>query len=145
MIIDTSVILRAFFSDEAQAQAQALVRDHVIGKIKLEAPDLLLYEACNAVWQAERRGRIVREQADQVIDAIQGLQIILHPLEWGEMLPFARRFNRTAYDAAYLTLAHTRGKTLVTGDERLYNAVHIHLEWVLWIGDYHSPQPANPN
>ena len=144
MIVDASVILRAFFPDEAQAQAQSLIRDHVISRVNLEAPDLILYEACNAVWQAERRSRILGEQADQIIEAIEGLHIALHPLKWGEMLPIARQFNCTAYDAAYLTLAHNHDTNLVTGDERLYNSVHPHLGWVLWIGDYLSPQSANP-
>lgn len=136
MIVDASVILRAFFPDEAQAQAQAVVRDHVAGRIELKAPDLLPYELANAVWQAERRGRLSPDQANEIIQAMAGLQIEILPLDWGEMLPLARRFERSAYDAAYLALAEKLGEPLITGDERLYNAVHAHLDWMQWVDAY---------
>jgi predicted nucleic acid-binding protein len=140
MIVDASVILRAFFPDEAQVQAQAVVREHVAGRIHLMAPALLPYELSNAVWQAERRGRITRPQADEVLQAMAGLDIEIVPQVWGVMLPLARQFDRSAYDAAYLTLAQETGQPLITGDLRLYNAVHAHIDWVLWIGDYHTEE-----
>ena len=37
MIVDASVILSAFFPDEDQAQAQALIREHVMGRVTLAA------------------------------------------------------------------------------------------------------------
>jgi predicted nucleic acid-binding protein len=141
MIVDASVILRAFFPDEAQVKAQALVRDHVAGRVQLKAPALLPYELGNAVLKAERRGRISSEQSAQIIDALRGLNIEIFPLEWGEMLPQARRFQCSAYDAAYLVLAERLSEPLVTGAERLYNAVQSHLDWVQWISDY----PAQPD
>ena len=136
MIVDASVLLRAFFVDEAQAQAQAVVRDHVAGRIALKAPDLLPYELANAVWQAERRGRISASQVNEIIQALSGLQIEILPLDWGEMLPLARRFQRSAYDAAYLALAEKLDEPLITGDERLYHAVRAHLDWVQWVEGY---------
>jgi predicted nucleic acid-binding protein len=136
MIVDANIILRAFFPDEAQAQSQALVAEHAAGRVVLEAPSLLLYELCNAVRQAERRGRIQPEQGDRIIETFEGLDIQLHRMEWGQMLPLARRFDRSAYDASYLALAVSLKQPFITGDERLYNAVHNQLNWVIWIGDY---------
>jgi predicted nucleic acid-binding protein len=135
MIVDASVLLEAFFPDETQPQAQLLLRQHAAGQVRLKAPGLLLYEVSNAVWQAERRGRIPETQADEILQTVGALNIELLSLEWGEMLPLARRFGRSAYDAAYLTLAERSGEQLVTGDKRLYNAVHAKLDWVVWIGD----------
>ena len=114
MIIDSSVVLSAFFPDEAQAQAQTLIREHVAGRGSLKAPDLLPYELANAVWQAERRGRIQREQADQVLESMRNLEIALFPLAWAAMLPLARQFERSAYDAAYLTPVSYTHLTLPT-------------------------------
>lgn len=134
MIIDASVILRAFFPDEAQAEAQAILREHVAGSLNLKAPDLLPYELANAIWQAERRKRISTEQANQILKAVVDLQIEIFPLEWGEMLPMARRFERSAYDAAYLVLAEKLDEQLVTGDEHFFQAVNSQLGWVQYIG-----------
>jgi predicted nucleic acid-binding protein len=136
MIVDASVILSAFFPDEDQAQAQALVREHVIGRVELAAPTLLHYEVTNAVIQAQRRGRISSEQAGEVLTSFERLGIALKPVSWQQMLPLAIRFDRTAYDTAYLALAEMTGQPLITADRRLYNAVHKHLDWVQWLGDY---------
>jgi predicted nucleic acid-binding protein len=136
MIVDASVLLRAWLPDEMQPNALALVREHVSGRLQLKAPALLLYELSNAVWQAERRGRVTLDQAERLIQSFADLDIELIQPSWGEMLTLARQFERSAYDAAYLALAQRLGEPLITADLRLYNAVHPHLDWVLWIGDY---------
>jgi len=136
VIVDASVILAAFFPDEEQTEAQALIRDHVIGRLQLVAPNLLLYEVTNAVVQARRRGRISDEQVEDILSSFEGLGIALRPVTWQQMLPLALRFDRSAYDAAYLALAEATDQPLVTGDSRMYNAVREHLDWVKWIGDY---------
>jgi predicted nucleic acid-binding protein len=136
VIVDANVILSAFFPDEEQAQAQALIRDHVIGHVELTAPNLLLYEVTNAVIQARRQGRVSDRQAEDILSSFEKLSITLKPVAWQRMLPLALRFDRSAYDAAYLALAEVAGQPLVTGDRRMYNAVHEHLDWVQWLGDY---------
>lgn len=130
------MLLHAFLPDEMQPQALAMVREHAAGRVHLKAPALLPYELSNAVLQAERRGRINRDQADRIIESFASLDIEIVPQTWGEMLPLARSFGRSAYDAAYLTLAERLSEPLVTGDKRLYNAVHQKLDWVVWIGNY---------
>jgi hypothetical protein len=74
MIADASVLLCAFFPDESQAQAQTLLRDHAAGHARLKAPTVVVYEVTNAIWQAERRGRISSAQADQILQAAAGLR-----------------------------------------------------------------------
>lgn len=135
MIVDASVVLRAFFPDEEQTQAQALIRDHISGRVQLVAPTLLLYELTNAVLQGKRRGRITDEEEEAILVAFEGLGIELEPVAWQQMLPLARQFDRSAYDAAYLALAEAREEFLITGDLRMYNAVRDTLDWVRWIGD----------
>jgi predicted nucleic acid-binding protein len=133
MIIDASVVLRAFFPDEEQAQAQALIRDHVSGRVRLAAPTLIMYEVTNAVVQAIRRGRLSDEDGEAILVAFEGLGIETEPVAWRQILPLAHRFDRSAYDAAYLALAEARDEPLITGDLRLYNAVRDQLDWVRWI------------
>jgi predicted nucleic acid-binding protein len=143
MIVDASVLLCAFFPDERQAQAQRLVREHVADRVHLKAPALLSFELSNALWQAERRARISRHQTEEIFQAFVGLdiQIILDTCSLrecfeGDMLPLARRFNCSTYDAAYLALAQGCREPLITADARLYNSVHVDLDWVIWVGDY---------
>ena len=62
----------------------------------------------------------------------------MRPVSWRQVLPLALRFDRSAYDAAYLALAETSEQSLITGDRRLYYAVHEHLDWVQWVGDYNK-------
>ncbi len=133
MIVDANVVLRAIFPDEAQSQAQLLIRDHITGRVPLKAPALLPYELSNAIWQAEKRGRISRSLANEILQTIARLELEIVTQAWGEMLPMARQFGCSAYDAAYLSLAQTTGEPLMTGDRRLYSAVHDRLDWVLWI------------
>ena len=71
-----------------------------------------------------------------MLQALIGLDIEIIPQTWGEMLPQARRFNCRAYAASYLALAEARQESFITADERLYAAVHPHLDWVIWIRDY---------
>ena len=136
MIVDVNVLLAAFFPDEQQPQAQALIRDHVSGRVRLVAPTLLVYEFTNAVVQAIRRGRISDDDGNGILAAFDGLGIVMEPVSWPQIVPLARRFDRSAYDAAYLALAEARGELLVTGNLRMYNAVRDHLDWVRWIEDW---------
>lgn len=136
MIVDASVVLSAFFPDEAQPQAQSVVRAHVVGQERLKAPTLIVYEVSSAVWQAERRGRISGALADDILRTIAGLNIELQSIAWGDMLPLARQYNCSAYDAAYLTLAQRTGELLITGDERFYNVVKDQAVQVILVRDY---------
>jgi predicted nucleic acid-binding protein len=135
MVIDASVVLRAFFPDDKQAQAQALIRDHVSGHERLVAPTLLLYEVTNAILQGVHRSRITDGEGTAILVSFEGLDIQMEPVSWRQMLPLAQQLGRYAYDAAYLALAEARGDSLITGDLRLYNAVRDHLDWVQWIGE----------
>jgi predicted nucleic acid-binding protein len=136
MIIDASALLPAYFPDEDQLPSQRLLRDYVLGELDLAAPTLLVYEIANAVMQAIRRGRIREEQGMEALDTFEGLGIPLFPVTWQGMAAFARRFDRSAYDASYLALASERGEPFITGDRRMYNAVKEDLDWVIWIGDF---------
>lgn len=138
MIVDASVVLSALFPDEAQPQAQAVIRDHVLEQITLVVPTLFAYEITNAIWQGVRRQRITLIQAEEILATVEGLAIMQEPVTWQPILPFAVQFSRSAYDAAYLALAKTRNEPLITGDLRLYNAVKSELPWVRWVGDYEA-------
>jgi predicted nucleic acid-binding protein len=135
VIVDASVVLQAFFPDELQPKAQAIICDHVAGAVELKCPTLLVYEVTNASLQAVRRGRVTAENARRVLTAIEGFEIAALPVAWSQMLRMSLRFERSGYDGAYLALADQLGEPLVTGDRRLYNAVRHELDWVRWVGN----------
>lgn len=135
MIIDASVLLCAYFPDESQAQAQYVIREHIAGRLHLKAPALLPYEVNNAVWQAERRKRISGPQAEAILISMAGLEIEIHTQGWGSVLPLARKFSLSGYDAAYLHLAETLDEPLVTGDRRFFQSVQKEIPSITWIGD----------
>ena len=136
MIIDASVVLSAFFPDEAgQAAAHALIRAFVREELELLAPTLLPYEVTNAVLQAIRRDRIALETGREILSAFEALGIPVGDVTWQRALELAHIHDRSGYDAAYLALAEETGSEYVTGDRRLHNAVKDRLPWVRWLGD----------
>jgi predicted nucleic acid-binding protein len=115
----------------------------VAGRVQLKAPALLVYELSNAVWQAERRKCITAAQVDEILQAFAGLEIEIIPPAFplresteSEILLLARRFDCSAHHAAYLALAEKSREPFITAGERLYHAVHVQLDWVIWIRDY---------
>ena len=139
MIIDASVILSALFPDESQSQAQAVLRDHIVGHISLMSPTLLQYELTNAVWQGVHRQRIQVAQAKEILTTVDALNISQHPVNWQPILNWASQFDRSAYDASYMSLAHIKQTKLITADRRLFNAVRHSIDWVIWIEEYETP------
>jgi len=110
LVIDASVILRAFFPDEeGQEESQALV--------------------------AVRRGRIPGAKACEIIQTLKGLSIpVTDSPDIEEVFKLAFKHNLSAYDATYVALAE-KPYILVTGDKKLYQALKEGGR-VKWIGDY---------
>ena len=52
MIVDASVVLASFFPDEDQAQAQAVIRDHVADRLQLGVINIDELERLN--WRLPR-------------------------------------------------------------------------------------------
>ena len=87
------------------------------------SPWLLWAELRNILIVTERRGRLPLGVADQLLEAVDGLQIILDtvPSNAG-VLALSRRHDLTVYDALYLDLALRRGAAIATFDNRLAQA-----------------------
>ena len=80
-------------------------------------------EMCNALWVLERRGKLSASDANETIDNIAMLDLEVDELAMhkiGEtVLPLARLYRLTLYDAAYLELALRTDLPLATRDEAL--------------------------
>ena len=87
------------------------------------APRIWWYELRNALLVNERRGRISAQKVSDTLADSLALGIETdnghdEPL----LLNFARKFELSVYDAAYLEVAYRRGLPLATLDRRMREA-----------------------
>lgn len=71
------------------------------------APALWRLETANALRSLERRRAIAADAADTAIDILQRMEPVIHEtaMQSADLLRLARKFDLSAYDAAYLALA----------------------------------------
>jgi len=82
-------------------------------------------------------GRISAETRDAAVRNFLNIEITKTNIEKisESLLTIATEYNRSCYDAAYLALSEVVEAPLVTGDERLYNAVKDKISSIEWIED----------
>ena len=118
IVVDNSVYLAWCVGEESD-----LVATETVLRIANEggvAPHIWWYELRNALLMNERRGRISSEQTSRILAASLALNVeIDENHDEIQLLDLARRFDLTAYDAAYLEVAFRRGLPLATFDRRL--------------------------
>lgn len=138
-VIDATVAVRWFLPAEDYAEeALSLLHARAAGAVHLVVPPLLFYEVSNALVVAVRRNRMGREDYLDALEALfrLGLEAADSPEYHRRAAALAFAYGRSAYDAAYLALAESRGATFLTADRRLYNALGGHLPWVRWLADW---------
>lgn len=123
VIVDASYAGAWVLPDERSDEADDLLKTAFEGQVALAAPDLWLYEMCNLLAMAVRRGRIGEAQALEGMELLSTMPINFHDhhgnLSRRRMLLLATRFSLSAYDAAYLELADRLQCPLLTNDDAL--------------------------
>lgn len=121
IVVDKSVFLSWCMGEE-----DVLVATETVLRVANEggvAPRIWWYELRNALVTNERRGRISSEQAAKILAASLALNVEIDGNhDEAQLLDFARRFDLTVYDAAYLEVAFRRDLPLATFDHRLRKA-----------------------
>jgi predicted nucleic acid-binding protein len=124
VVVDASVALAWCFPDEASEYA-----DRVLVALKgqtLVVAAVWALEITNALLIGERRKRLKRPEILRFVALLEGLSILQDGQTVSEsvnsVLPLARDYALSAYDAAYLELAIRRGASLATLDRGLQNA-----------------------
>ncbi|HVB09144.1 MAG TPA: type II toxin-antitoxin system VapC family toxin [Bacillota bacterium] len=120
-VLDGSMTLAWCFADEATPFSDGvLVR---LSSSDAAAPAIWPLEVANVLLLAERRRRITQAQAEAFVRLLRTLAIAVDPgaptAVWGAIMAVARRYQLTAYDAAYLELALREGLPMATLDARL--------------------------
>jgi len=120
-VVDASVVVKWFVEEEYTDAALAVRDAYVDGAIELAAPSLLPYEVVNALRYS---GAFDAQELTTVSTALTKYDIDLVPYRKIDgIVETALETDATAYDAAYVTLAETRGEPLYTTDERLLESV----------------------
>ena len=124
IVVDASVALAWCFPDEASEYADGVL-------VALEGrtvivPAVWALEISNAMLVAERRKRVKQQDVRRFVELLGGLTIIEHSQTVADtvshVLPLARAYNLSAYDAAYLAVAVRHGAPLATLDRALQKA-----------------------
>jgi predicted nucleic acid-binding protein len=124
IVLDTSVTMAWFFSDEVSLYADAVL-DHLRSSRAL-VPALWPFEVANVLLIGERQQRVLPAQSDQFLQLLATLPIDIEPRSFTDLmstlLPLARLHTLSSYDAAYLGLALRLGLQLATLDAQLIAA-----------------------
>lgn len=125
-VVDACVALKWLFDDEeAIEQARHILDRWIAGELAFVQPPRWTLEVLNGIRSGVLRDRIPGAQAEQMVDDFLALEIPTRQLlEPGQVYRLARELNCSVYDAAYVQIAESRGLELITGDKKLYNAVH---------------------
>lgn len=130
--IDASVVVRMVLNRHDQPAWQTW-EEWQRAQARIVAPELLLYEVTNALYQQQRQGKISAEITSLLLGAALALPIVLvtdramHHL--AHELASALGISAT-YDAHYLAAAQISGAQFWTSDRRLAAAAESHLNWV---------------
>lgn len=123
-MLDASVALAWAFPDEGSEYADAVLVG--LGDKTILVPCLWAVEVANGLAVGERRKRLREAEIRRFLALLQGLAILQDIQSPGDamngILPLAREYGLSAYDAAYLELAVRRGGPIATLDSSLRKA-----------------------
>ena len=124
VVVDRSVALAWCFPDEASGYADAVL-------VALEGHTILVpaiwgWEIANAVLAGERSNRLRQPEIRRFTTLLESLSLVQDVQPVGDqvsnVLPLAREYRLSAYDAAYLELSIRHGAPLATLDGKLRKA-----------------------
>jgi predicted nucleic acid-binding protein len=121
-VVDNSVVMAWCFRDEANSYADRVLESLSVSSAAV--PSIWPLEVVNVLLSAERRKRLTEADSLRFIALLNKLPIQVEPPPQAESLmtgimPIARRYGLTSYDASCLHLAMRNGIALATLDEKL--------------------------
>ena len=124
IVVDASTALAWCFPDEASDYADGVL-------VALEGKTILVpavwgLEMASAVLAGERKKRLSQPEIRRFTTLLENLSLIrdMQPVaeHVSKVLPLAREYSLSAYDAAYLELSMRHGAPLATLDGKLQKA-----------------------
>ncbi len=124
IVVDASVVATWFLGDESSRFGRRIL-NRVVDE-GAYVPAIFRWEIANTLLTAERADRISADDVDAALDALRDLPITLEQpgtrVFAGADLRFARFYDLTAYDAAYLAVATNGQLALATLDDTVAHA-----------------------
>lgn len=127
-VVDSSVCLKWVLNDEIDTEpARKLQIAYLNGKINLIAPNLWFYEVINVIRNIKLRNATIPNKLleTKLIDLLLSSPSLIDMSELGsQCLKYAITLSISAYDSAYITLAHAHGLALITADSKLADKIN---------------------
>ena len=135
LVVDSSAVIKWSVPEVHSAE----VLRYLDPDIERDAPELLLAEISNILWNKVGRKELTREEAERITADVGQADVTIHPMGpmFGRALQIALETGRSAYDSMYLALAERLSTRVVTADRRLYNSLQNgpFQTLVLWVED----------
>ena len=123
LVIDASAAAKWFLEEEESDKALIIRDAHIDGRIRLTAPDLIVYEVANAlnynsmISDAQLIAR-VQDFSDYDLDLVPpSAEYARH------IVRTARELSISVYDASYIALSSVMATNLVTADKKLHDKI----------------------
>ncbi len=118
LCVDASVAIKWVVEEPDSRAANQLLEGELV------APDLVLVEAANVLWQRTRRLALPPSQATDAMAGLRRFFAEIYPVASliDRALAISLELDHPVYDALYLALARDLGVPLVTADRRLVAA-----------------------
>ena len=124
-VLDASIAIAWCFDDEQDEYADAVLDSLENGRAY--SASIWPLETGNTLLVAERRNRISAADSARYVSTLRSLPVVLDASDtrrtFQEVLPIARMYNVSSYDASYLELAQRMGLRLATLDRSLKKAM----------------------
>lgn len=126
LVVDASVCLKWVFEEEDSEKARFLLKQHEKNELLLLVPELWEYEIVNGFASAVLRKKMPFLTAKKLLKLIleANLEIISMTDLLAKCLENAKKYQISAYDSAYVTLAKENKVVLVSADDRLVKKVN---------------------
>lgn len=124
LVVDGSIVLSWFFSDERNEEAVEVAKQH--RSLDYLVPKLWRWEVANSLVMGERRKRCTKADVTAWLEYLLGMPFqfdeFCFDMAWADTIDLAREYRLTVYDAAYLELALRESIPLATLDVELKTA-----------------------
>ena len=119
VVVDASIVVKWFVEEEGSGKSLKLRDRYIEGKIRIIAPELMIFETLNALYY---KRLFSEEELKQISEALEAYSFTLYSLRGeyaNKALEVAFKNDITIYDASYIALAIIRNTHVYTADEEL--------------------------